>query len=52
MFCYFRSHLLRDRFGEKTLFYRRIEQNFYFCSEIDPLLRIDNKCELKKIHSW
>ena len=29
--------LCRDRFGEKPLFYSRIKQGLFFCSEIKPL---------------
>lgn len=38
--------LARDRFGEKPLYYRKIGASIYFCSEIDPLLKINNKYEL------
>lgn len=32
--------LARDRFGEKPLYYRQVNQAFYFCSELQPLIKI------------
>lgn len=38
--------LARDRLGEKPLYYRKIDTNVYFSSEINPLLKINDKYEL------
>lgn len=38
--------LVRDRFGVKPVYYTLIDQNFYFASEIKPLLALKSNCNL------
>ncbi len=38
--------LVRDRFGVKPVYYTVIDENFYFASEIKPLLSLKTNCNL------
>jgi len=40
--------LVRDRFGVKPIYYTKIKKNFYFSSEIKPLLFLKSKFKLNQ----
>lgn len=50
--------LARDRFGQKPLYYRKIHDELYFASEIEPLLeinedrKVNSRCLLDICTTW
>ncbi len=44
----YRVLLFRDRFGIKPLYYRELDGDFYFASEIKPLLQAAGKVKIRK----